>query len=219
MDRSSKNRLNKRHIDLFPGHSLFDKIARSVCLAECLPRKELYESWETARRIHRRLKGRKVIEVGCGHGLLSQLLILLDDSIPEAIALDPDIPPSAARLSEALAGQWPRLANRVRFIRTTLDRIDLQGSELLVSAHGCGELTDQIIAAAIANNNPVALLPCCHDLKNSDTAGLEGWLEPTLAVDINRVFKLKSAGYNVMTGSIPGDITPKNRLIIAFPEQ
>ena len=217
MDRASKNRLNKRHLHLFPTNSLFDKIARTVCQAECLPRKELYEAWEMARRIHRRLKGYSIIEVGCGHGLLSHIMLLLDGSIPQAVALDPTIPPSAAKLVDALTANWPRLLNRVRFAQTTLDQLEIEGHEMLVSVHGCGGLTDEIIDIAIKKGNPVALLPCCHDIRKSTTGNLEGWVEPTLAIDIARAFKLQSAGYNVVTQTVPGDITPKNRLLIALP--
>ncbi len=217
MDRSSKNRLNTRHIDLFAGKTLFDNIARTVCRAECLPRKELYEAWEVARRIQRRIKGCNIIEVGCGHGLLSHIMILLDDSIRKAVALDPVIPPSASKLTGELTKSWPRLTGRVNFVQSTLEQTDISGDELLVSVHGCGNLTDSIIDVAISNGNPVALLPCCHDIKQSDTGNLEGWLEPTLAVDITRVSKLQAAGYNVVTQNIPNDITPKNRLLIALP--
>ncbi len=218
MDRSSRNRLNKRHLHLFPTNNLFDKIARTVCGAECLPRKELYEAWETAKRIHRRIKGNSIIEVGCGHGLLSQILIILDDSIPIATAFDPQIPASAAKLTAVLSANWPRLNDRVKFIRAPLDQVEVRGDELLVSVHGCGDLSDKVIDTAINRRNPVALLPCCHDIKQSDTGGLEGWIEATLAVDIARVSKLQAAGYNVVTQTIPADITPKNRLLIAMPE-
>ena len=91
--------------------------------------------------------------------------------------------------------------------------------DLLVSVHGCGNLSDRIIDMAISANAPVAMLPCCHNLKSSETGNLEGWLEPTLAVDVVRAAKLRTAGYNVLTQLIPGDITDKNRLLIAIPEK
>jgi len=217
MDRSSRNRLNERHLDLFPGTTLFDKIARTVCRAGCLPRKELYESWEVARRVRRRFSGKRVLDLACGHGLLAQIMILLDDSIPEVVAVDSTMPKSAARLARTMQESWPRLEKRVRFIETDLIEIDTDQSDLLVSVHGCGILSDRIIDMAMSANAPVALLPCCHNLKNSETGNLEGWLEPTLAVDVVRAAKLRAVGYNVITQLIPGDITDKNRLLIATP--
>ncbi len=44
MDRSSRNRLTERLLPQFPGETLFDRLARTVCRAGCLPRKELYEA-------------------------------------------------------------------------------------------------------------------------------------------------------------------------------
>mgnify|MGYP001811876393 CR=1 FL=1 len=155
--------------------------------------------------------------MACGHALLAHIMVLLDDSIPSAIAVDRAIPPSAATLSRFMTDEWPQLAGRVEINEADLSAINLQDNDLLVSIHGCGSLTDQIIDIAISSNLAVALLPCCHDLKKSETGNLEGWLEPTLAVDVSRVVKLQSAGYNVVTREIPYDITPKNRLLMANP--
>ena len=58
------------------------------------------------------------------------------------------------------------------------------------------------------------VLPCCHDLKESSTCGLEGWMDKTLAVDTVRALKLKAKGYQIVTHKIPNDITPKNRLLM-----
>ncbi|MGB2689303.1 MAG: methyltransferase domain-containing protein, partial [Desulfobacterales bacterium] len=60
----------------------------------------------------------------------------------------------------------------------------------------------------------VAVLPCCHDLKESSTDGLEGWMDKTLAVDTVRAVRLRSKGYRIVTQKIPNDITPKNRLLM-----
>ena len=88
MERSSRNRLTENIIDRFSGNTLFDAIARAVCHAGCLPRKELYEAWEVARRVRRRFRGGRIVDMACGHGLLAQVLLLLDDSSPMALAVD-----------------------------------------------------------------------------------------------------------------------------------
>src|SRR4051812_13461749 len=93
--RSSPNRLTDRDLDRFPAETLFDRIARAVCRAGCLPRKELYEAWETARRVRRLFRGGRIVDLAGGHGLLGQMMLILDDTSPDAIAVDTVIPPSA----------------------------------------------------------------------------------------------------------------------------
>ena len=217
MDRSSRNRLTDKLLPQFAGETLFEAIARAVCTAGCLPRKELYEAWEVARRVRRRFRGHRVVDLACGHGLLAQLLLLLDDTSPEALAVDLRLPKSAATLAASLEAAWPRLAGRTHFLETDLSSVPLLPNDLVVSAHACGGLTDLILARAVEARATVAVLPCCHDLKTGDLGGLEGWLDGPLAMDATRVSWLRAQGYRVLTQLIPGDITPKNRLILAEP--
>jgi hypothetical protein len=60
-------------------------------------------------------------------------------------------------------------------------------------------------------------LPCCQSAESSDAGGLAGWLDAALAVDVTRAAKLKAAGYDVHTQTIPVTITPKNRLLLGEP--
>jgi SAM-dependent methyltransferase len=218
MDRSSKNRLTEMLLPRFPGEGLFDRVARAVCRAGCLPRKELYEAWEVARRVRRRFRGGRVIDLACGHGLLAHLLLLLDDSSPVALGIDRCIPASAAQLAAVLEDAWPRLNGRVRLIQAELESIPLERGDLVVSVHACGGLTDLVLKRAMAVGARVAVLPCCHDLDSGDTGGLQGWLDGPLSIDVMRAGLLREAGYRVFTQLIPGDITPKNRLLIAEPD-
>lgn len=217
MDRSSKNRLTEKLLPTFSGDTLFDAIARSVCRAGCLPRKELYEAWEVARRVRRRFRGGRVVDLACGHGLLAQIILLLDDSSTGALAVDRRIPKSAATLAESLRHDWPRLKERVQFSETDICDVMLHSTDLVVSAHACGGLTDLILERAVAAGATVAVLPCCHDLKGGDLGGLDGWMDGSLAMDAARVARLRNQGYRVYTQTIPGDITPKNRLLMATP--
>ena len=218
MDRSSRNRLTEKSLPQFAGETLFDAIARAVCRAGCLPRTELYEAWEVARRVRRRFRGRRILDLACGHGLLAQILLLLDDSSSEALAVDQRIPKSAATLDASLSEAWPRLQGRIRFVEADLGDVALHREDLVVSAHACGGLTDLILERAVEAGACVAVLPCCHDLRHSDLGSLEGWLEGPLAVDATRAARLRFQGYRVFTQVIPGDITPKNRLLMAEPD-
>ena len=214
MKRSSKSRLTVKQIAEFPGQSLFDRIARAVCRAGTLPAKELFEAWEVARRVRRRFRGGRVLDLACGHGLLAHIMLLLDDSSPEALAVDTHIPANAGKLGASIIATWPRLDGRVHYKASPLETVALTPGDTVVSSHACGMLTDRILDHVIAAGARLAVLPCCHDLNQSDTGGLTGWMEGPLAVDVMRATRLRSAGYRVTTQKIPGDITPKNRLLM-----
>lgn len=219
MNRSTKSRLTIRQVDWFPGDSLFEKIARAVCQAGTLPGKELFEAWEVARRVRRKFRGGRVVDLACGHGLLAHILLILDDTSPGAIAVDRRIPENAQRLSAAMIRAWPRLNHRIRFQEARIESVAIEPVDLVVSVHACGALTDTILNMAAGAAARVAVMPCCHDLRCCDTGGLEGWLDGPTAIDAARALRLQSKGYRVMTRMIPADITPQNRLLLGQPER
>lgn len=192
-------------------------MARAVCQAGCLPRKELYETWEAARRIRRLFRGGRVVDLCAAHGLLAHLLLILDDSSPCALAVDTALAPSAAKIQRTLVAAWPRLADRVRFAPMQIDDVELTSGDLVVSVHACGALTDRVLQRALQARARVAVLPCCHDRASCDVGDLPGWLDDALAIDVLRAIRLGDAGYRVWTQQIPEAITPKNRLLLGAP--
>lgn len=214
---SSRGRLTRRDLERFPGDTLFHRVGRAVCHAGCLPRKELYEAWEMARRVRRRFRGGRVIDLGAGHGLLAQLMVLLDDSSPTALLVDTTLPASSAKLHDVLVRAWPRLSGRIAFVAGSLEAVDILPADVVVSSHACGHLTDVVLARAAAARARVAVLPCCHDLTTGDAGGLEGWVDGSLAIDIMRARQLSARGYRIWTQTIPADVTPKNRLLLGEP--
>lgn len=214
---ASRNRLTTHDLGRFPSGSLFDRLARAVCEAGCLPRKELYEAWEVARRTRRLFRGGRVIDLGAGHGLLAHAMLLLDDSSPSAFVVDAALPPSASRVHEAIVQAWPRLAGRVSFVSGGPDDVEAGEGDVIVSCHACGAFTDRVLDRALRARTRLAVLPCCHDVRACDTADLAGWIDASLAIDVARAMRLKAAGYRVRTQAIPADITPKNRLLIGEP--
>ena len=216
---SSGARLTAHDLGRFPGGSLFHRIGRAVCGAGCLPRKELYESWEMARRVRRRFRGGRVVDLGGGHGLLAQVLLILDDTSPAAVVVDTVPPASAARLHESLVAAWPRLSGRVEFLTASLDSVDVRPTDLVVSSHACGQLTDRVLERAVAGRARVAVLPCCHDLSAADARDFAGWSDGALAIDMGRAWRLREQGYDIWTQKIPADITPKHRLLLGCPRK
>src|SRR5919202_3616666 len=113
--RSARWRLNRYSLPDFAGDTLFDAVGRVVSAAACLPRKELFESWQVASRVRRRVRGKPILDLAAGHGLVAWLLLLLDPTAPGARCVDRRKPLSAARLEAALVARRPRLAGKVRW--------------------------------------------------------------------------------------------------------
>lgn len=214
LDPSSRVRLKPTTVHHFSGDTLFDRVARVVCEANCLPRKELYESWEVARRTRRRFRGGRVVDLACGHGLVAHLMLLLDDTSEVALAVDKCLPESAARLSTALVRAWPRLAGRITYEQRPAEEVRIREDDVVVSTHACGALTDVVLGLSVAAGARVAVLPCCHDDETCDTGALEGWVDLSLAIDTTRAHRLSAEGYSVYTQLVPATITPKNRLLM-----
>lgn len=212
---ASKGRLTSRDAGRFPSQTLFDRLGRAVASAGCLPRKELYEAWEVARRARRRFRGGRVVDLAGGHGLLAHVMLLLDDTSPGAVVVDPALPVSHAKVREALIAAWPRLAERVSFLQQDLDGFPIEADDVVVSSHACGTLTDRILEKAASAGARIAVLPCCHDLASADAAALSGWMDGALAIDAARALRMEARGYRVWTQTIPEAITPKNRLLLA----
>jgi len=214
---ASRGRLTHRDLDRFPDDTLFDRLARTVCEAGCLPRKELYEAWELARRVRRLFRGGRVLDLGGGHGLLAHVMLLLDDSSPNALVIDKALPASSGKVHAVLASVWPRLAERIVLVDGGIDDVEIMATDVVVSSHACGSLTDHILSRAAAARARVAVMPCCHDLDTGDAGGLSGWVDGALAIDITRAVRLTQQGYRIWTQAIPAGITPRNRLLLAAP--
>ena len=214
-DPGSRKRLTPPAAVHYPGAGLFDHIARVVCLADCMPRKELFEAWETARRTRRRIHGGRVVDLAAGHGLLAFMMLLIDDTSPSALCVDIRKPAMHEKLAAAFVAEWPHLAGRVTFLEDRLESVELFATDVVVSAHACGHLTDHILDMAIAARAAVAVLPCCHVQYAHHP--LVAWLPADLCIDVDRAQKLIAAGYEVRAQLIPEAVTPKNRLLIGHP--
>jgi hypothetical protein len=162
-------------------------------------------------------RGGRVVDLGAGHGLLAQAMLLLDDSSAEALAVDTRHPASSGTLHEALVQAWPRLAGRVRFVTASIEDVELQPTDVVVSSHACGTLTDVVLARAVTAHARVAVLPCCHAVDASDAGALTGWIDGPLAIDVRRAIRLEQQHYRVWAQAIDADITPKNRLLLGAP--
>jgi hypothetical protein len=211
----SRNKLTPSHARHYPGDGLLDVVGRAVCAVHCLPRKELHEAFELARVVRRHFRGGRVVDLCCGQGLLAQLLLLVDDDGAEAIAVDRRLPGNHRVLHDAIAGAFPQLRGRVQFVEGRVSDVVLRADDIVVSSHACGPLTDDVFARAVSASARVAVLPCCHQTRfRSDVAG---HADPARVVDDERVERLQMLGQRVAVDAIPAAISPKNRVLLAWP--
>jgi hypothetical protein len=212
----SRNKLTPSHARHYPGDAPLDVAGRALCAVHCLPRKELHEAYEMALRVSARsVHGGRVVDLCCGHGLLAQLLLVLDARFTHAVAVDRWLPKNHAIVHAALVGAFPSLAGRVAFVQAALHEADVGAADIVVSSHACGPLTDDVLARAVEAGACVAVLPCCHHTRPRDD--LRGHDDPAAVIDDERVQRLRARGYVVDVDAIPADVSPKNRLLLARP--
>ena len=177
-DPASRGRLTTYDLARFPGDTLFDRIGRAVCHAGCLPRKELYEAWEVARRTRRLFRGGRIVDLAGGprparahHAAARRLLAARARGRFETARVRGD----AARSRWSTHGRgWP--AGWISK-KPPLERVPICAGDVVVSAHACGSLTDVVLARASGARASVAVLPCCHDLGAGDLGDLDGWMD------------------------------------------
>ena len=263
--RASRSRLSPADARRFPGDDTFAAVARAVCSADVLPRKELFETWEAALVITEafgeRLRGvfpqdlsssaatteTRVADLAGGHGFLALALLVLNPALRSAVVVDRRKPDSHERLVSCLTKAFPklRLHARVRFVEASVTEAETRNATRVVFAavHACGDLSDAVLALAVAARAPVALVPCCHRglgsarrlAKRLDEAMPRGAVlapgdaayaayetkeetnrnvSPSVAVDVARLETLRRAGYDVAAATLPREITPQNRVIL-----
>jgi hypothetical protein len=232
----SRNKLTPSHARHYPSDDVLDRLGRAICAVECLPRKELHEAWEIATRVrgrfalgaHRDARGGvdarearaavRIVDLCCGFGLLAQVMVILDEA-DTAVAVDRKLPPNHVKVRDAIDRAFPQvlLRERVRFVEAKLEDVaaTLTARDIVVSSHACGALTDDVIAHAVNAGARVAVVPCCH--RHRARTDLAEWNDPGLAMDIERVARLRMLGYDVAMDTIPVEVSPQNRLLLGTP--
>jgi hypothetical protein len=218
VNRASRSRLHPGCEPLFPSDGVRDRIARAVCSARCLARRELFESWSFVARVRRHLDAPVVWDLGAGHGLVALLFAILEPGLREVRAVDRRKPPSFEKLRAALAEVGGARLAKVVYDERRLERLPPPAERVFVTAvHACGRRTDEAIDLALAARSSVALLPCCHDASVHALPGaLLGRWSKRDAVDLTRIFRLDAAGYRTLSRRIDEDVTSRADAIIGI---
>ena len=175
--RASHGRLTAHDLGRFTGESLFDR-SRGRCArpSACRARSSTKPGrWRGG--CAGVCRGGRVVDLGGGHGLLAHVMLLLDDSSPAALVVDPTLPPSHQRLHQALVASGRGSPGACPSPNAAPTRWRPRG-RLIASCHGCGRLTDAALDLALGARARVAVLPCCHDHVYCETGELAGWMRP-----------------------------------------
>ncbi|MEO8549077.1 MAG: methyltransferase domain-containing protein, partial [Kofleriaceae bacterium] len=149
-------------------------------------------------------------------GLLAQVLMLLDaDTRSTALAVDIRLPKNHVLVHGAVIAAFPNLDGRVTFQRARLEDVALGVSDVIVSAHACGALSDAVLSRAAEVGAHVALLPCCHLTRWRPD--LVDRADPDARIDEERAMWLIERGYDVIVDEIPANVSAKNRLLLGRP--
>lgn len=202
--------------EYFASDKLQDKFLRAIADARLLPIKEVLESFEFFARIRKSIRSKTVADLCCGHGLLGILFAMFERDVERVILIDQDEPESRQKLIVVATAVAPWITDKVdnREAKISIKDTWIEPGISIVSAHACGVLSDLCIDIAIQSGGPIAILPCCYP-KSACSAPLSLRTQFGLgtAFDIDRTYRLESAGYQIRWGSIPKEITPMNRII------
>eukprot|EP01125_Pyxidicula_operculata_P012074 TRINITY_DN3959_c0_g1_i2.p1 TRINITY_DN3959_c0_g1~~TRINITY_DN3959_c0_g1_i2.p1 ORF type:complete len:207 (-),score=26.86 TRINITY_DN3959_c0_g1_i2:47-667(-) len=95
---------------------------------------------------------------------------------------------------------------------------NLSSSVAVVACHACAHLSDAIMEMCFKHKVEFAIMPCCHtDNENSSIKTASKSLGITLgaARDLITMGRIIQAGYECKWRTIPPEITPLNRILIA----
>ena len=207
----------------FASDTLQDKFLRALAHSRLMSIKEVFETFELFARVRRPTKSPVMADLCCGHGLLGILFAIFERKVTNVFLVDKCENESRINLIDVATSVAPWVADKLKpqvaSIETEGEWTNSNSKTAIVSAHACGELTDRCIEIAIKTNGPLAILPCCYPKAGCRAPlAIQTQFGLTAAFDIDRTFRLESAGYQVRWTEIPRQITPMNRVLYARPK-
>ena len=195
-----------------------DQIARAQGERRATSIKELIESFEFFQQTRKYVHSSHLIDLCCGHGLTGMLFAALDREVERVTLVDARQPGSHSAMLDALGEVAPWTRDKIEYFELDTKRWQNLSTEegcTTIGVHACGELTDKCLEFAVDRNLSTAVMPCCYPHGRCPAPlSVQQALGPEQAFDVDRTYRLESAGYTVRWRYIPPTITPMNRILI-----
>jgi hypothetical protein len=214
--------LSKNIAKHFSADRHIDRFALALAARRAVPIKELLESAEFYMRVRRRIRRQTMVDLCAGHGLVGVLFGMFEREVTSVVLLDRRRPASFAQVLEAAAEVAPWITDKVRYIQAPLKQAGahVPSGSGIVAVHACGVRTDRCLELAVSRRSTIAVMPCCYaQTARPAPRALRAALGAELATDVDRTYRLESAGYSVDWSSIPEAITPTSRVLIGVPRK
>ena len=157
-----------------------------------------------------------VADLCAGHGLTGMLFAVFEPSVQRVVLVDRARPLNHDKVLAAVIEVAPWVEEKIEYRNADIkSALELPENTSIVAVHACGGRTDACLDVALAKGRNVAVMPCCHaksPYQGPETLRLKLGID--LATDIDRTYRLRSAGYDVVWTSIPEEITAKPRVIV-----
>jgi len=178
----------------------------------------------------------EVYDICSGHGLTGMLFAACNpprqDRIVKTYLVDIVQPPSHQVLKELIAEVCPWVNDNVQFLTSDLDSFDpmtMSNTDtdtnkntqdvcsIVIATHACGTLTDKVLEQAVKMECcAIAAMPCCYTGTDKGVPyGIKRAHGVAWAADIKRTYFLDSHNFHTDYSTIPLEITPLNRIIVA----
>jgi len=213
-----KHRISHRIAPCFQETRHMDRLALALSRRRAVPIKEVFESFEFYMRVRKRVRSPVMADLCCGHGLTGLLFAAFERTVEHVVLLDHQRPGNHDAVYESVMEVAPWVKDKTHYLEVPVEEASshLRPGCGIVAVHACGVRTDWCLDVALALSGPIAVMPCCYfQTSRGVPRSVRKAVGAELSTDIDRTYRLEREGYRVEWLSIPPEITPMNRILVA----
>lgn len=157
---------------------------------------------------------KKLVDCCAGQGLVG-IIFALEGKADEVVLVDNQ---QNNNYQGLLNYAQELTAIKVKYQIGDINVQELPSADLIISVHGCGNLTDKIMDEAIRQSTSFAVMPCCYS--ENIHLSLSREVDFVRTPDVIDALRLKHAldhNYEAKVRHINPKITPMNRILMGWP--